>query len=89
MSYDRYQITYHLTRNGWTSEDGDCLPEERVETWEKDVCQGSGFGPESESWAKLWFNPNFSESERSALREKFPFPKRPQISEEWLRGLRL
>ncbi len=89
MSYDRYQIKYHLTANGWSPNEDACLTEARIETWEKEVYQGFGFGPESEHWRMLWSNPDFTEPERSALREKFPFPQRPQITEEWLRGLNI
>lgn len=88
MSYDRYRFEYHLTSSGWIREDTMSLPEDRAETWENEVYQGSGFGRESEHWRMLRSIPTFSEQKRAELHERFPFPGKSQITDDLFRNLK-
>jgi hypothetical protein len=88
MSYDRYRSEYHLTTKGWIHENVACPPEDRAETWEKEVYQGSGFGKESEHWRILWSNSAFTKEQRAELHEKFPFPGKSPIAGDLFRNLR-
>jgi hypothetical protein len=88
MSYDHYRSEYRLTTKGWIHEGVSCPPEDHAETREKEVCQGSGFGKESERWRILWFNSAFIEQQRAELHREFPFPDKSPITEDLLRKLR-
>jgi hypothetical protein len=88
MSYDHYRSEYHLTMRGWIPEDVACPPEDRAETWEKEVYQGSGFGKESEQWRILGSNPTFTKQQCAELHEKFPFPGKSPLRDDLFRNLR-
>jgi len=88
MSYDHYRSEYHLTMKGWIREDAECSSEDRAETWEKEVYQGSEFGKESEHWRILWSNPAFTKQKCAELHKKFPFPGKSPIAEDFFRKLR-
>lgn len=88
MSYDNYTAKYYLTHTGWIrSEEWDGT-NEYLEIWEKEVYQGSGFGRESESWKKIWSNPNVSAQLLEKLHTGFPFPRRAPLSEDSLKAIR-
>jgi hypothetical protein len=87
MSYDRYSIEYRLTVNGWSSEDADCPSGDHVETWEKQVHQGSEFGRESAHWRRLWSNPSFTEEQLAELHEQFPFPERGKTTADLFKNI--
>lgn len=88
MSYDHYRSEYKLTTKGWIHEGVSCPPEDHAETWEKEVCQGSGFGKESEHPRMVWLNPAFTEQKRAELHDKFPFPGKSPITDDLFRYLR-
>ena len=83
MSFDRTEQEYHLTPSGWITGsflvygEGEKIepPVNRVETWVVEKYQSSGFASESITQKCIWVSPNYSESEREALKAKFPFPK--------------
>lgn len=82
MSFDRTEQEYHLTPSGWiigsflVYGEGKVIepPVDRIETWVVEKYQSSGFAPESVTKKLIWVSPNYSESEREALKERFPFP---------------
>jgi hypothetical protein len=86
MSYDRYSTEYYLMRDGWRRKE-EVPAGELLEIWEKETYQGSGFGRESSTWHRLWSAPGFSNEESLRLRERFPFPERPRITEDLFRNL--
>lgn len=88
MGYDHYRSEYYLTMRGWVHEDIACPLEERAETWEKEVYQGSGFGRESEHWRILGSNPAFTKQQSAELHEKFPFPGKLPLTDDLFRNLR-
>ena len=88
MCYEHYQSEYHLTMKGWIHEDVACPLEDRTETWEKEVYQGSEFGKESEHWQILGSNPAFTKKQCAELHEKFPFPGKSPIRNDLFRNLR-
>lgn len=88
MSYDCNRLIYLLTIKGWIHEAVTGPPDEAVETWEKEIYQGSEFGRESEHWRKLWSSPAFTKQECAELHEKFPFPGKLQITDDLFSNLR-
>jgi hypothetical protein len=88
MSYDHYRSEYHLTMNGWIGEEVGYPTEDRAETWEKEVYQGSEFGRESEHWRKLRSSPNFTKEQCAELHERFPFPGKSPLTDDLFRNLR-
>ena len=85
MAYDRYTVEYHLTTTGWIRgtetyfgkvDKEVAIPENRVETWIKEVEQSSGWSPEDITWQRVWASPSMTEQERNELRAKFPTPPR-------------
>jgi hypothetical protein len=87
MSYDRYSIEYYLMRDGWKARKEQVPPGELLEIWEKETYQGSGFGRESSEWHRVWGAPGFTSEESLRLRERFPFPERPRVTEDLLKNL--
>ena len=82
MAVDRVNTLYHLTPRGWIAGSTDSMwgnstiepPTDRVETWEHDIYQSSGYSPEERSWDMVWSSPDVSTEDRNALHEKFPHP---------------
>lgn len=75
---------YHLTPNGWvagtyywfhTPQKIVERPDDCVETWNRKMRQSSGFSSEFVTWKRIWTSPDYSESERQALRDKHPLPR--------------
>jgi hypothetical protein len=87
VSHDNYSTAYYLTRVGWRSKEEEVPACELMEIWEKDTYRGSGFGRESSTWRRLWSAPGFSDEESLRLRERFPFPERPRITEDLFKNL--
>jgi hypothetical protein len=60
--------TYHLTHNGWIV--AEHPPLDRVETW---ICaiEVAGRSKRYVEWTRMWTNPEVSQAERDALRERF------------------
>jgi hypothetical protein len=82
MSVDDWSQEHHLTPSGWVKGTykyygkGTAIPRpaDAVETWEEHCTQSSAFSREHYTHAKLWSDPNISETERRALVDKFPPP---------------
>jgi hypothetical protein len=51
-------------------------PDDRVETWLKEVEQSSGYSPESVDWTLTWSDPNKTKEDIAKLRSSFPPPFR-------------
>ena len=88
MSYDHYRLNYYLTTNGWTHDGAASLPDLIAETWEIEVYQGSEFGRESVDRRILGSNPAFTKQQCAELHEKFPFPGKSPITDDFFRNLR-
>lgn len=74
MAYDRYDMQFHLTPNGWST--SDAPPPDRIETLNLHVYQASGWSREERTWSRIWENEEVSGAEREALYKKFG--KRPK-----------
>ena len=83
MAVDRYSVEYHLTPRGWIEGTETFFgktqkelspPEDRVETWLKEVEQSSGYSPESVDWNVIWSDPTKTKDEIAKLRSSFPAP---------------
>lgn len=89
MSFDHTTQEYHLTLSGWIT--GSFLvygegkkiepPTDRIETWVIDTFQSSGFAAETVTEELIWKSPDYSESQREALRYKFPPPPITKIQQ--------
>lgn len=74
MAYDRDHGYFHLTPDGWLRKDDEPFPAERVETWEYDMTQASGWSKENISLTCVWVSDATARSERNDLRKRFGFP---------------
>ena len=81
MVWDRYTRVHHLTPDGWirgsfSGLGGDKTevepPKERVETWEENMTQQTGFSKEIITWKRIWKSPVYSEKQIQKLHMKFP-----------------
>ena len=66
MAYDNIDMIYHLTPNGWNYDD--TPPDDRVETWNLNIYQASGWSKERRSWSLIWESAGVSKAERDKLR---------------------
>jgi hypothetical protein len=80
---DRYSAEYHLTPRGWVGGSETFFekstkevvpPDDRVETWLKEVEQSSRHSPEEVDWKIIWSDPNKAKDEIERLRSSFPRP---------------
>ena len=81
MSYDNTTNEWHLTLKGWVhgnyyyysklQGEDKTPPEDRVETWNKEMTQASGWSLEVIRWNCAWVSPDHSKEERDALRKKY------------------
>ena len=83
MSCDSTDDEFHLTPNGWISgthyyySQPDKIierPIDTVETWVREMRQSISFAPEHITWKLIWKSPDYSESERAAINDKYPRP---------------
>jgi len=72
MAYDSGQGSYHLTPGGWVK--GGEPPPDRLETWDFDMYQASGWSKEIFNFDRVWINEGVSEAERDAAWKKFGPP---------------
>lgn len=72
MAYDSDQGSYHLTPRGWI--EGSEPPPDRLETWDYDMYQASGWSKEVFNFERVWINEVVSEAERNAVWKKFGAP---------------
>jgi hypothetical protein len=75
MAHDREQGTYHLTPTGWVI--GDEPPPGRIETWNYDRCEASGWSKEIFYFDRIWVNKAIGKVNRDAMWEKFGMPVVP------------
>jgi hypothetical protein len=87
MVWDRYTREHHLTPDGWIIGSFSVLsgkknevepPEDRVETWEENMTQQTGFSKEYITWKRIWKSPFYSEKQLQELHKKFPKDLRDQ-----------
>lgn len=69
VAYDDANFAYHLTPNGWVSDDDP--PIDRVETWNVHIYQASGWSKERRTWSLIWANSDVPATERDKLRVKY------------------
>ena len=62
MAYDSGHGSYHLTPRGWVKDDEP--PPDRLETWDYDMHQASGWSKEIFNFDRVWINEAVSEAER-------------------------
>lgn len=83
MSVDHTTDDWHLTPGGWiagterfygVARKTEEPPEDRVETWERDMKQSHAFAKEHVTWRRIWVSSNYTEDERTALLKKYPRP---------------
>lgn len=72
MAYDSGHGSYHLTPRGWVKNDEP--PPDRLETWDYDMHQASGWSKEIYNFDRVWINEALSEAERDAAWKKFGQP---------------
>jgi hypothetical protein len=75
MTFDRDQGSYHLTPTGWVK--GGEPPPDRIETWNYDMCQASGWSKEIFYFDQVWVDEAIGKAERDAMWEKFGMPVLP------------
>jgi len=83
MSCDSTDDEYHLTPHGWVDgthyyygKSGKIIdrPKDCVETWVRQMRQSYSYAPEHITWKCIWKSPDYSASERMALKKKYPRP---------------
>jgi hypothetical protein len=72
MAYDSGRGSYHLTPRGWVK-DGE-PPPDRLETWDYDMYQASGWSKEVFNFERVWINEAVREAERDAAWKEFGPP---------------
>lgn len=68
MAYDRIEVEYHLTRDGWKTGDA---PSDRIETWIYREYQASGYSKTLVSWRCAWADPGVPRPARDEVRAKY------------------
>ncbi|MEX2381224.1 MAG: hypothetical protein WD490_02480 [Opitutales bacterium] len=83
MAFDRTSVEYHLTPSGWIrgtyaiigkSDNEVPPPDDRIETWKRQMTQRSGWSKEVVNWSRTWRKPDVPEAEVAALRKEYPRP---------------
>jgi len=83
MSCDKTTHEWHLTPSGWVEGTFSVYgephyiidpPNNRVETWIRDMVQTSSFSREDVSWKCIWESPAYSIEQREALRRSQKWP---------------
>jgi hypothetical protein len=75
MAYDRGGGSYHLTPTGWVK--GGEPPPDRVETWNCNMCEASGWSKEIFYFDQVWVDEAIGRAGRDAMWEKFGMPVLP------------
>ena len=84
MAYDKYDVEYHLTPQGWVSgtewffgkvQKEVPPPEDRVETWIRHEEQSSGWSRPDIEWKRAWISDAVSGQEIEKLHQRFPRPR--------------
>ena len=83
MSVDHTEDEYHLTPHGWVHGTykfyghADKIidpPEDRVETWVRDMKQSHPFAKELITWECIWKSPDYSDDDKKKLWARYPRP---------------
>jgi hypothetical protein len=75
MAYDRDQGSYHLTPTGWIKSGNP--PPGRVETWNYNMCEASGWSKEIFYFDRVWVDDAIGKADRDAMWDKFGMPVTP------------
>ena len=65
---------FHLTPNGWTRQDGEPFPADRIETWRYEMELPAEDAKERVCLTRVWSDPDASAEEVENLRGRFGDP---------------
>jgi hypothetical protein len=67
---------FHLTPNGWTRQDGEPFPADRIETWRYEMELPADDAKERVCLTRVWRHPGMSPEQCNGLRQHFSPPLR-------------